>query len=226
MAILDRMMPEMDGLALAACLRRYPQGATLPVVMLSSLSTSPEQVKALNFAALLTKPVKQTQLYSILSDALTQERTLTPPVPAASSFDVSLAQSLPLRILLAEDNVVNQKVALLMLARLGYRADIAANGVEVLQALERQQYDVVLMDIQMPEMDGLEATRHIIKNVAPEQRPYIVAMTAHALTGDEERYLAAGMNDYISKPFRPESLVNALRGAAALPIAERLPHPV
>ena len=125
-----------------------------------------------------------------------------------------------LRILLAEDNVVNQKVALLMLARLGYRADVVANGVEVLDALERQHYDVVLMDIQMPEMDGLEATQIIMEKFAPPQRPYIIAMTAHALTGDEERYLLSGMNGYVSKPVRLESLVNALHG---VPVADRSP---
>jgi CheY-like chemotaxis protein len=223
LAILDRLMPEMDGVTLAGRLRNHPQGARLPLVMLSSMATEPDEVKALNFAALLTKPVKQTQLYTILTEALKQERIQLSPATPASGFDATLAQLIPLRILLAEDNVVNQKVALLMLGRLGYRADVAANGVEVLQALERQQYDVVLMDIQMPEMDGLEATQHILQKFSPPQRPYIIAMTAHALTGDEERYLAAGMNDYISKPVRPENLVNALRGAAALPTtAERL----
>ena len=97
-----------------------------------------------------------------------------------------------------------------MLARLGYRVDVAANGVEVLQALQRQTYDVVLMDVQMPEMDGLEATRLICEQWPPEQRPYIIAMTAHALTGDAEKCLAAGMNDYISKPIQLEKLVTAL----------------
>lgn len=144
-------------------------------------------------------------------DTLQQEQR----VAHADGLNSGLGADLPLRILLAEDNAVNQKVALLMLARLHYRADVAANGYEVLEALERQPYDVVLMDIQMPEMDGVEATRCILEKYPPEKRPYIIAMTANALTGDAERYLAAGMNAYISKPVRPESLVTALRSAAA-----------
>jgi signal transduction histidine kinase/CheY-like chemotaxis protein len=211
LAIVDRFMPEMDGIALAMRMRRFEQGAQLPLIMLSSITTDSEEVKALNLAALLTKPVKRTQLHIIVANALKQELPSLQPGATASGFDAHLAQQLPLRILLAEDNVVNQKVALLMLARLGYRADVAANGVEVLQALERQRYDVVLMDIQMPEMDGLEATRRILARTPAPERPYIVAMTAHALTGDEEKYLAAGMDGYISKPVRPESLVNTLR---------------
>jgi CheY-like chemotaxis protein len=119
-----------------------------------------------------------------------------------------------LRILLAEDNVVNQKVAVYMLARLGYTADIANNGLEALVAVQNQPYDVVLMDVQMPEMDGLEATRHICEQWQPEERPYLIAMTANALTGDAERCLAAGMDAYISKPVQLEKLVKALQNAS------------
>ncbi len=119
----------------------------------------------------------------------------------------------PLRILLAEDSAINQKVALLLLERLGYRADVAANGHEVLAAIERQPYDVVLMDVQMPEMDGVEATRHIHRHWQGSMRPRIIAMTANALKGDRERYLQAGMDDYISKPVQFEELVAALRRA-------------
>jgi CheY-like chemotaxis protein len=116
----------------------------------------------------------------------------------------------PMRILLAEDNVVNQKVALRILERLAYRGDVAANGLEVLQALERQDYDVVLMDIQMPEMDGLETTARIRRQRPMENQPWIIALTANALVGDRERYLAAGMNDYISKPVKIEDLAAVL----------------
>lgn len=227
LAILDRQMPEMDGLALAARLRQHRNGARLPLVMLSSLTNNAADAKELNFAAMLTKPVKQSHLHKILMDILRQEMPVAQQAQAAPGFDAKMAQQLPLRILLAEDNAVNQKVALLMLTRLGYRADVAANGVEVLEALQRQTYDVVLMDIQMPEMDGLEATQHIMEQLAPEQRPYIIAMTAHALTGDDEKYLAAGMDDYISKPVRPEKLINALKHSRrSAPVDENTLAPV
>jgi CheY-like chemotaxis protein/HPt (histidine-containing phosphotransfer) domain-containing protein len=126
-----------------------------------------------------------------------------------------MAERLPLRLLLAEDNVVNQKVALLTLKKLGYRADVAGNGLEVLDALERQPYDMVLMDVQMPELDGLETTRRICRDWPPAQRPRIIAMTANAMLGDRELCLDAGMDDYISKPVRIEELIRALERAAS-----------
>ncbi|MCZ0904312.1 response regulator, partial [Microcoleus sp. HI-ES] len=131
-----------------------------------------------------------------------------PPSPVQD--DIKLAQRLPLRILLAEDHLVNQKVALLLLERLGYRADVAANGLEVLEALNRQPYDLVLMDVQMPEMDGLEASRRICQEWPAHARPRIIAMTANAMQGDRELCLDAGMNDYISKPIRVDTLIQAL----------------
>ena len=116
-----------------------------------------------------------------------------------------------LRILLAEDNVVNQKLALRLLSQMGYRADLAANGLEAIEAVERQTYDVVLMDVQMPEMDGLQASRTIVKRWPKDaERPRIVAMTANAMQGDREECLAAGMDDYVTKPIRVDALVQAL----------------
>src|SRR5207248_9884741 len=132
---------------------------------------------------------------------------------AATSFDDGLGQRLPLHILLAEDNTVNQKLALRLLARMGYRADVVANGLEVLEALQRQRYDVILMDVQMPEMDGLEASRIIHKNWPAEQCPRIVAMTANAMQGDREECLAAGMHDYLTKPIQVTALQEALEQA-------------
>ena len=120
----------------------------------------------------------------------------------------------PLRILLAEDNVVNQKLALRLLAQMGYRADIAANGLEAIHAVERQTYDVVLMDVQMPELDGFEASREIVRRWPRERRPRIVAMTANAMQGDRELCEAAGMDDYVAKPVRVEELVAALERSA------------
>jgi CheY-like chemotaxis protein len=212
LAILDQQMPEMDGLTLATYIRQHAQGAQLPLVMLSSLVTNTAAAKELNFSALLTKPVKQAQLHKALTTVLSPQ---APPTEAApvSRLDAEMARRMPLRILLAEDNVVNQKVALYMLARLGYRADVAANGVEVLVALQRQPYDIVLMDVQMPEMDGLEATRLICEQWPPDQRPYIIAMTANALAGDADKCLAAGMDAYISKPVQLEKLTAALEGS-------------
>jgi CheY-like chemotaxis protein len=131
-----------------------------------------------------------------------------PPVVTATAKN--------LRVLLAEDNLVNQKVALHMLAALGYRADVAANGLEVIAALNRQTYDVILMDVQMPEMDGLEATRRIVSMYGDQAaRPWIIALTANAVQGDRDMCLAAGMDDYISKPIRKEDLAGALQRVRA-----------
>jgi len=138
------------------------------------------------------------------------EKQSVPSSPKEPLFNGQMGQQKPLHILLAEDNLINQKVALRMLERLGYRADVANNGLEVVSALERQPYDIILMDIQMPEMSGTEATQYIHQTWAPSERPYIIAMTANALTGDREYYLANGMDDYVSKPVRIEELAKSL----------------
>ncbi len=146
-----------------------------------------------------------------------QSRTLwrwKSPPPAEAHLDTDLGRRLPLRLLLAEDNAINQKVALRVLARLGYRADVAGNGLEVLEAVARQPYDVVLLDVQMPEMDGLAAARALCARW-PTARPWLIAMTANAMEGDREACLAAGMDDYLSKPMRPQQLQAALEQAAA-----------
>jgi CheY-like chemotaxis protein len=132
--------------------------------------------------------------------------------PASLDLDPEHAARHPLRILLAEDNVVNQKLALRLLSRMGYEPDIAANGLEAIEAVERQRYDLILMDVQMPELDGLDATRRIVERMPTERRPWIVAMTANAMDGDRERCLEAGMNGYISKPIRVGELVAAILG--------------
>jgi CheY-like chemotaxis protein len=160
----------------------------------------------------LLKPIKPSQLYNALVGILASrpEAEAAKPAAAASQFDAEMGKRHPLRILLAEDNAVNQKLALRLLERLGYRADVAANGVEAIRAVERQPYDVVFMDVQMPEMDGLEATRAICVRWAAGERPRIVAMTANALAEDREACLAAGMDDYLAKPIRVDELVGAL----------------
>jgi PAS domain S-box-containing protein len=211
-AILDMQMPEMDGLMLAAEIRKERDAGELPLVMLTSLGRQEVGMGEVKWAAFLTKPVKASQLYDalvgIFATAVREEPDAKRPV--GSQFDAEMGKRQPLRILLAEDNAVNQKLALRLLERMGYRADLAANGLEALEALQRQRYDVVLMDVQMPEMDGLEATRRIRGEIAEGVQPQIVAMTANAMKEDREICLAAGMDDYISKPIRVEDLVGAL----------------
>ena len=213
LAILDMQMPEMDGLTLAAKIRQLPRYQDLPLVMLTSIGMSEVSKKAqdLNFAAFLNKPIKQSQLYNVLSGILVDVTIRWESSQSKScQIETNLAQKFPLRILLAEDNLVNQKVALNILQRMGYRADIAANGFEVLEALYRQSYDVVLMDVQMPEMDGLTATRQICSQWKRDQRPQIIAMTANAMEGDRELCLEAGMDNYLSKPIRIQELIEVL----------------
>ena len=213
LAILDMQMPEMDGLTLATEIRRLANGQDLPLMMLTSMG-KPEtstQLAEANFAAVLSKPIKQSQLYNALTQVLLGKPIKVRSVCSiAPPIDPYMASKQPLKILLAEDNMVNQQVGLHLLRRMGYRADVAANGLEVLEALRRQSYDLILMDVQMPEMDGLTTTKHICQQWSPQKRPRIVAMTANAMMGDREICLQAGMDDYISKPIRPEELVRAL----------------
>ncbi|MBN1177855.1 MAG: response regulator [Anaerolineae bacterium] len=209
MAILDLHMPEMDGVNLGQALRSA--NFSPPLILLSSLGGHGVSMPADLFAASLTKPIRASALYDTLMGVFATGQKAADVVEAPPVRpDVEMAQRLPLRILVAEDYVVNQKLALRLLAQMGYRADVAANGVEVLQALDRQPYDVVLMDVQMPEMDGLEATRLIYERWPAEARPRIIAMTANAMQGDREICLSAGMDDYVSKPIRVDELIQAL----------------
>ncbi|MBD2067124.1 response regulator [Leptolyngbya sp. FACHB-671] len=214
-AILDMQMPNMDGLTLATVIRRQPGYLRLPLVMLTSMVNLERDAHATtiaSFKALLHKPVKQAQLHDVLVRILgRQPIQMQPPQSVTSPTELPLPQQLPLKILLAEDNVVNQKVVLHLLQRIGYRADVVCNGREVLESLHRQTYDVVLMDVQMPEMDGIATTRQICQDWQPANRPCIIAMTAGAMTGDREECLIAGMDDYLSKPIRIEKLVQALK---------------
>ncbi len=208
-AIVDMHMPEMSGLTLARKMRA--SGTTLPLVLFSSLGRREAGDSEELFAAYLAKPLHQSHLFDALVSLLA--RDAAPKVataPAKPSVDRDMAARHPLRILLAEDNVVNQKLALRLLSQMGYRADVASNGIEAIESIERQPYDVVLMDVQMPEMDGLEASRRIAAKFKPGERPRIVAMTANAMQGDREECLAAGMDDYVTKPIRVDALVQAL----------------
>jgi PAS domain S-box-containing protein len=225
-AVLDMQMPQMDGAQLAADLRANSATRTLPLVLLTSLGRRAEDMAGGLFAACITKPVKSAQLYETILSVVGSNASVRMGHAEGSQFESGLAERLPLRILLAEDNVVNQKVATKTLARLGYRIDVAANGMEVLTALERQPYDVVLMDMQMPELDGFGATARIRSELPPARQPQIIAMTANAMQGDRELCLDRGMDDYVSKPVRFEELVGALeRAAAALRVARTDPSP-
>ncbi len=204
-AVLDMQMPEMDGVELSRNIHRLPKYPAIPLLLLSSMAR--RDIEGDGFAAVLTKPVKEAQLFDALSTIF--GAAWSPRANAIAKFDKDIAARHPLRILLAEDNVVNQKVALKILDRMGYRADVASDGKGAVDAVERQIYDVVLMDVQMPEMDGVEATT-IIRDRLGERRPWIIALTANALQGDRERYLGVGMDDYISKPIRVEELAHAL----------------
>jgi CheY-like chemotaxis protein len=144
---------------------------------------------------------------------LAKDAAPRPAEPVKPQMDAGMAARHPLRILLAEDNVVNQKLAMRLLQQMGYRADLASNGIEAIECMERQPYDVVLMDVQMPEMDGLEASRRINAKWSADERPRIVAMTANAMQADREECLAAGMDDYVTKPIRVDRLVEALSNA-------------
>ena len=207
------MMPDMDGLALAGEIRQHRSESELPLLLLTSLGRLPQLQSGGVFSAQLSKPLKASQLYNTLLQLLTAGRAGEEEVETVT--DGKRARS-TLRILLAEDNAMNQKVALRLLEQLGYRADVARNGLEAIEALERQPYDVVLMDVQMPELDGLDATRRICERWPAESRPHIIAMTANALPEDREACFAAGMNDYVAKPIRAEELVAALKRAKPL----------
>ncbi len=217
-AIVDMQMPVMDGMTLATIVHQQPQHKHLPIVLLTSVGriTPPPEPFSPKLSAYLHKPIKPSQLYAALHRVLAPEHT-TPslPHPHVEKPGTDLAKHLPLRILLAEDHAVNQKLALLLLKRLGYRADVAGNGIEVLDALRRQFYDVILMDVQMPEMDGLAAARQICREWSVVNRPYIIALTASAMQGDREECLNAGMDDYITKPIQFEALVQVLKRSQA-----------
>lgn len=222
--ISDISLPDMDGLALArAIAQEYHQQRIIlwtPIALRNQVIQSASEARQV----FLVKPIRPSTLYDALltmfqqQDGIEVQTTTTTPMP----IDPELGQRYPLSILVAEDNVINQKVALRLLEKMGYRADVASNGLDVLQSLRRQRYDVILMDVQMPEMDGIEATRHIRAYYPEHIRPHIIAMTAHALHGDREWLLDNGMDDYISKPVRVTELVNVLTRSPRRDIGQAL----
>ncbi len=212
-AILDMQMPDMDGVTLAGEVRQLRTEQEMPLVLLSSIG---RRENCPHFSAHLHKPVKASQLHDTIANLVWRSARLgkTETAPPQEPLSVPMPVAATERILLAEDNVVNQKVALLMLRKLGYRADVAANGHEVLAAVQRQPYDIILMDVQMPEMDGFEATRQLRVNTpSGASGQWIIALTANAMQGDREACLAAGMDDYLSKPIKQPDLQAALQRA-------------
>jgi len=215
LAILDMQMPGMDGLMLANEIRKLPSAMMMPLVLLTSMGVKSDHpdFTSVSFASCLTKPIKPAQLQEVLARVISGSKPAPRRAATPSKLDPTLASRIPLRVLLCDDNVINQKVALRLLQQMGYRADVAANGLEALAAFERQPYDLIFMDVMMPDMGGLEATR-IIRDRQQQKSEFpnykssiiIVAMTANAMQGDREKCLAAGMDDYLAKPVRLEDM--------------------
>ena len=210
--LLDMHMPSQDGLDTASTIRETFGRAELPIILLSSVGegTIRRAARESECNATLMKPVRPGDLYEVLIHCFEEGEVSNGLTDDDSEFDGQMAQEHPLRILVAEDNPVNQKVIDQLLERLGYQCDIVANGHEVISALRRRPYDVVLMDVQMPEMDGLEATERIRTEQPSLERPYIIAMTAAATEEDRLQCFEAGMDDYVSKPVEVNALVEAL----------------
>jgi two-component system sensor histidine kinase/response regulator len=210
--LLDAQMPEMDGFALAECIKRNPEWGTATIMMLSSAGQrgDAKRCRELGVAAYLTKPVRQAELLDAILTAL-GTRPVKEVSPALVTRHSLREANNRLHILLAEDNSANQLLAVRLLEKRGHTVTVAGNGKEALAALEKQSFDLVLMDDQMPEMDGLEAAAAIRdKEKHSGSHLPVVAMTAHAMVGDRERCLAAGMDEYITKPIRPDELSNLL----------------
>jgi PAS domain S-box-containing protein len=209
LAFIDIVLPEIDGVELARRLRQLEAMRTVPLIAFTSVTRRDAYAQSGDFAAFLSKPLKPARLREILNLVLSGRPLQRGAKLGTAEFDETLGQRLPLRILIAEDVAVNQQMLRMMLKRLGYQADVAGNGLEALQALERQKYDLVLMDVQMPEMDGLECSQQILKRYEGS-RPRIVALTANATQQDADQCRAAGMDDFLSKPVRVAELCRCL----------------
>lgn len=209
--ITDMEMPVMDGAQLTNSIKTLDAYKKIPVIILSSSHKSSKELelKGVNFDAYLTKPIKKNALLQTILDVLNINVVAKKEDTGKAKF-INMGKDHPLRVLIAEDNLINQKVASRLLEKLGYQADVVANGLEALEAVARQPYDVIFMDLQMPEMDGLHASKEICR-LYPDKRPRIVALTANAMKEDMERCFAAGMDDFVSKPVKPKEIAESLR---------------
>jgi CheY-like chemotaxis protein len=207
LVISDMQMPLMDGVQLARFIKkRFP---SLPIILLSSIGDESHKNYPNLFNSILTKPIKQNVLYKHILSGLKQgDKLLFEEATIKEKLPQNFAQKHPLQFLVAEDNIINQKLILHILNRLGYSPDMVNNGMEAVKAVENNSYDIILMDVQMPVMDGLEATETIRKQNI--KQPVIIALTANTMQGDQEECLKAGMNAYISKPVKLEKLVSLL----------------
>ncbi|HSC36919.1 MAG TPA: response regulator, partial [Chitinophagaceae bacterium] len=208
LVLTDMKMPGMDGVELAKAIRdRYPP---LPVILLSSVGEEHSKPQAWLFHSILTKPIKRYVLGRHVLSGLQQHQMATGEEPQhVAKLDSGFALEYPMRILVAEDNLVNQQLIMHILTNMGYQPQCVDNGELVLAAHGARYFDLILMDVQMPELDGLEATRII--RAQPGRQPVIIALTANAMTGDEEECLQAGMDDYISKPVKLDALIGKLQ---------------
>ena len=200
LAVIDMQMPSMDGLELGRAIKALPFKGDVPMIMLTSLgkiNKLPTDV----FDAQLSKPIKLAELFEEVLRVIAEARNRRSNL-ADHNIDKNLAAKLPMRILLAEDNITNQDLVITLLSKMGYKIDAVENGRKVLEMMERKKYDIILMDIQMPVMNGMEATKVICEKYAEHERPKIIAITANAMPGDKERYLNAGMVDYLPKPIK------------------------
>jgi len=207
--LIDLQMPEMDGIALA---RKIRERSSIPLILLSSLGKTEVGADGSLFAAQVPKPIKQSALFDALQQVAGSHRTGSAATAPARNINADFAAHHPLRILLAEDNLVNQKVGLMMLASFGYHADLVGDGAAAVAAHARTRYDLILMDIQMPEMDGATAARAILDAGGPHT-PHLVALTANALKGEREKFLQLGFHGYLSKPLQFQFLQEALLAA-------------
>lgn len=208
LAVIDMQMPSMDGLELGRAIKALPFKGDVPMIMLTSLgkiNKLPTDV----FDAQLSKPIKLAELFEEVLRVIAEARNRRSNL-ADHNIDKNLAAKLPMRILLAEDNITNQDLVITLLSKMGYKIDAVENGRKVLEMMERKKYDIILMDIQMPVMNGMEATKVICEKYMEHERPKIIAITANAMPGDKERYLNAGMVDYLPKPIKFKDVQSVL----------------